>query len=69
MKTCSLAQAGFVTRLVDEYLDDIFNILALAKLLVEASLHKLSEVRVRYLRLYEELDDLGRYRQHPPTRL
>ncbi|KAJ2931312.1 hypothetical protein H1R20_g5848, partial [Candolleomyces eurysporus] len=44
MKTCSLAQAGFVTRLVDEYLDDIFNILALAKLLVEASLHKLSEI-------------------------
>lgn len=45
MKTCSLAQAGFVTRLVDEYLDDIFDILALAKPLVEACLHKLSEVR------------------------
>ena len=52
MKSCSLAQAGFVARLVDEYLDDIFHILALAKPLVEASLHKLSEVRALSLYTY-----------------
>lgn len=45
MKTCNLAQAGFVTRLVDEYLDDVLRCLPLAKPLVEACTNKLSEVR------------------------
>ncbi|KAF6760086.1 hypothetical protein DFP72DRAFT_1031563 [Ephemerocybe angulata] len=44
MKTCNLAQAGFVTRLVDEYLSDVLTSLALAKPLVEACLNKLSEI-------------------------
>lgn len=45
MKFCNLAQAGFVTRLVDEYLDDVLKSLALSKPLVEACLNKIAEVR------------------------
>lgn len=44
MTTCNLAQAGFLTRLVDEYLADILTSRALSKPLVEACLAKLSEV-------------------------
>ncbi|EFI28177.1 hypothetical protein CC1G_14204 [Coprinopsis cinerea okayama7 len=45
MAICNLAQAGFVTRLVDEYLDDMLTIRALARPLAEACLTKLAEVR------------------------
>ncbi|KAJ3504486.1 hypothetical protein NMY22_g17908 [Coprinellus aureogranulatus] len=44
IKACNLAQAGFLTRLVDEYLDDLLKCLPLAKLLVEAMVNKLSEI-------------------------
>lgn len=45
MITCNLAQAGFLTRLSDEYLDDIMVSRALTRPLVEACLSKLFEVR------------------------
>ncbi len=44
MTTCNLAQAGFLTRLTDEYANDILTHRALARPLVEACLAKLSEV-------------------------
>ena len=47
MKGCNLAQGGFITRIVNEYLDDIVKSLALAKPVIEASLNKLSEVRLK----------------------
>ncbi|TFK74611.1 hypothetical protein BDN72DRAFT_955610 [Pluteus cervinus] len=46
MATCNLAQAGFITRLADEYLDGIVCNRALTKPLAEACLCKLNEVRV-----------------------
>lgn len=45
MITCNLAQAGFLTRLSDEYLNDIMVSRALTRPLVEACLNKLFEVR------------------------
>ncbi|KAF8196466.1 transcription mediator complex subunit Med12-domain-containing protein [Pholiota molesta] len=45
MTTCNLAQAGFLTRLTDEYINDIFSSRALARPLGEACLAKLSEIR------------------------
>ncbi|KAF9528525.1 hypothetical protein CPB83DRAFT_314750 [Crepidotus variabilis] len=45
MVTCNLAQAGFIIRLVDEYLDDILASRALTRPLSEAFLMKLSEIR------------------------
>ena len=45
MITCNLAQAGFLTRLSDEYLNDIMVSRALTRPLVEACLSKLFEVR------------------------
>ncbi|KAL0956176.1 hypothetical protein HGRIS_002336 [Hohenbuehelia grisea] len=45
MSTCNLAQAGFVTRLTEEYLDGMVLIRALAHPLAEACLCKLSEIR------------------------
>lgn len=44
MITCNLAQAGFLTRLSDEYLDDIMVSRALTRPLVESCLNKLFEV-------------------------
>jgi hypothetical protein len=44
MTTCNLAQAGFLTRLTNEYINDIFSSRALARPLGEACLAKLSEV-------------------------
>ncbi|KAF8972899.1 hypothetical protein BDZ97DRAFT_2053658 [Flammula alnicola] len=45
MMACNLAQAGFLTRLADEYLNDILSSRALARPLVEACLAKLFEIR------------------------
>ncbi|PPQ98440.1 hypothetical protein CVT24_004119 [Panaeolus cyanescens] len=44
MMTCNLAQAAFLTRLIDEYLDDILSSRAIARSLVEACAAKLSEI-------------------------
>lgn len=45
MGACNLAQAGFLSRLADEYLPPIMTSRALAKPFVEACLNKLSEIR------------------------
>ncbi|KAF8876501.1 hypothetical protein BD779DRAFT_1560397 [Infundibulicybe gibba] len=45
ISTCNLAQAGFVTRLADEYLDGMFGSRALARPFADACLGKLSEIR------------------------
>ncbi|TFK25548.1 hypothetical protein FA15DRAFT_693754 [Coprinopsis marcescibilis] len=45
MAVCNLAQAGFITRLVDEYLDDILEIRPLARPLAEACLSKVAEIK------------------------
>jgi mediator of RNA polymerase II transcription subunit 12 len=42
--TCNLAQAAFVTRLADEYLDGMLGSRALIRPFVDACLAKLSEV-------------------------
>ncbi|CAA7259196.1 unnamed protein product [Cyclocybe aegerita] len=59
MVTCNLAQAGFLTRLLDEFLDDVVTSRALSKPLVEACLGKLSEIRTssahEFLKETEEL--------------
>jgi mediator of RNA polymerase II transcription subunit 12 len=44
MCTCNLAQAGFVARLADEYLDGILACRALSRPFVDACLSKISEV-------------------------
>ena len=44
LSTCNLAQAAFVARLSDEYIDGILSIRALARPFVEACLLKLDEV-------------------------
>lgn len=49
MTTCNLAQAGFLTRLTDEYANDILTHRALARPLAEACLAKLSEVMWQYI--------------------
>ena len=46
MCTCNLAQAGFVARLADEYLDGIIACRALSRPFVDACLSKISEVQV-----------------------
>jgi len=43
MITCNLAQAGFLARLAEEYLNDIMASRALARPLVEGCLAKLME--------------------------
>lgn len=43
MVTCNLAQAGFLARLAEEYLDDIMTSRALGRPLVEGCLAKLLE--------------------------
>ncbi|KAF8160920.1 hypothetical protein B0H34DRAFT_795767 [Crassisporium funariophilum] len=59
MISCNLAQAGFLTRLIDEYLDDITVSRALSRPLAEACLSKLLEIRTtsayEFLRDTEEL--------------
>ena len=47
MCTCNLAQAGFVARLADEYLDGILACRALSRPFVDACLSKLSEVQIK----------------------
>ena len=44
MSTCNLAQAGFVARLADEYLDGLLHSRALTRPFVEACLSKFMEV-------------------------
>jgi len=44
MGTCNLAQAGFLSRLADDYLPPIMTSRALARPFVEACLNKMSEV-------------------------
>ncbi len=46
MCTCNLAQASFVARLADEYLDGILACRALSRPFVDACLSKISEVRI-----------------------
>lgn len=45
MANCNLAQAAFVARLADEYLDGMLSSRALTKPFVDACLNKLYEVR------------------------
>jgi hypothetical protein len=44
MGTCNLAQAGFVTRLADSYLDGMLGSRGLTRPFIDACLSKLSEV-------------------------
>jgi hypothetical protein len=44
--TCNLAQASFVARLADEYLDGILACRALSRPFVDACLSKISEVQI-----------------------
>lgn len=48
MANCNLAQAGFVARLADEYLDGMLTSRPLAKPFVDACLAKLVEVGLRF---------------------
>ncbi|KAH8993017.1 hypothetical protein EDB92DRAFT_1944966 [Lactarius akahatsu] len=52
MCTCNLAQAGFVARLADEYLDGILACRALSRPFVDACLSKISEIRSSSAREY-----------------
>ncbi|KAI9448864.1 hypothetical protein BJY52DRAFT_1309908 [Lactarius psammicola] len=52
MCTCNLAQAGFVARLADEYLDGILACRALSRPFVDACLSKISEIRGSSAREY-----------------
>jgi mediator of RNA polymerase II transcription subunit 12 len=50
MGSCNLAQAGFVTRLADEYLDGMIGSRALTRPFVDACLAKISEVcQIRFV--------------------
>jgi hypothetical protein len=55
MCTCNLAQAGFVARLADEYLDGILACRALSRPFVDACLSKLSEVQIQSYFFYHFL--------------
>jgi len=44
MSSCNLAQASFIARLVDDYLDELVSSRALTKVLADGCLVKLSEV-------------------------
>ena len=44
MGSCNLAQAGFITRLADEYLDGMISNRALTRPFIDACLFKISEV-------------------------
>src|SRR5258708_23255217 len=46
MCTCNLAQASFVARLADEYLDGILACRALSRPFMDACLSKISEVQI-----------------------
>ncbi|KAF9484513.1 hypothetical protein BDN70DRAFT_872547 [Pholiota conissans] len=58
MTTCNLAQAGFLTRLADEYMSDILLTRALARPLAEACLAKLSEIRTSAHEFLKDTEDL-----------
>lgn len=45
LNTANLAQATFVTRLAEEYLDEMYTCRALLRPFVDACLNKLQEVR------------------------
>jgi mediator of RNA polymerase II transcription subunit 12 len=45
MGSCNLAQAGFITRLADEYLDGMISSRALTRPFIDACLYKISEVQ------------------------
>lgn len=45
MGSCNLAQAGFITRLADEYLDGMISSRALTRPFIDACLCKISEIR------------------------
>lgn len=47
MGNCNLAQAGFLSRLADEYLNPIMTSRALARPFVDSCLNKLAEVRTQ----------------------
>lgn len=49
MSVCNLAQAGFLSRLADEYLNPIMTSRALARPFVDACLNKLAEVNSSHL--------------------
>lgn len=68
MCTCNLAQASFVARLADEYLDGILACRALSRPFVDACLTKISEVGICYAyccRLYLQV---FRFEVHPPRK-
>ena len=68
MITCNLAQAGFLARLAEEYLDDIMASRALARPLVEGCLAKLMEASNEMkLGSYFTLNLNDRFAQHLPT--
>jgi mediator of RNA polymerase II transcription subunit 12, fungi type len=48
MLTCNLAQAGFIARLADEYLEGVMHSQPLARPLIQASVSKLSEIRTTF---------------------
>ncbi|THV06762.1 hypothetical protein K435DRAFT_711026 [Dendrothele bispora CBS 962.96] len=52
MHSCNLAQAGFLTRLADEYFDGMIGSRPLTRTFAEASLTKLSEIRTTSAREY-----------------
>lgn len=45
MSNCNLAQAGFITRLADDYLSDMGSCRALVKPFIDSCLVKLQDVR------------------------
>lgn len=46
LSSCNLAQAGFVARLAEDYMDEFIHCRALAKPMVEGCIAKLMEVSV-----------------------
>jgi hypothetical protein len=48
MGSCNLAQAGFITRLADEYLDGLVSSRALTRPFIDACLCKISEVHIPF---------------------
>ncbi|ESK91038.1 rna polymerase ii mediator complex component [Moniliophthora roreri MCA 2997] len=52
MGSCNLAQAGFVTRIVDEYFDGMMSCRALTRPFLEAYLSKLAEIRTTSAKEY-----------------
>jgi hypothetical protein len=64
MHSCNLAQAGFLTRLVDEYFDGMIGSRPLTHSFAEATLNKLSEVihlQSRVMTCFDTLADTHDY--------